>query len=134
MYGWGTRMPLKHELDQGMTKAELSRQFKISRRMIHHWIATGQLDRELAAGRTQYAPRSRPTHKLDPYKGIIEARLAEFPRLSAQRLFDEVRAAGYEASYGRLRDHMGSVRPRQPVRWSDRFAICGRAYSTVVSS
>ena len=79
-------------LDQGMTKAELSRQFKISRGTIHHRIETGQLDRDLGAGRTQYAPRSRPTHKLDRYKGIIEARLAEFPRLSAQRLFDQMRA------------------------------------------
>ena len=83
MYGWGTRMRLKHYLDQGMTKAELSRQFKISRGTIHHRIETGQLDRDLAGGRTQYAPRSRPTHKLDRYKGNIEARLAEFPRLSA---------------------------------------------------
>ena len=169
MYGWGTRMRLK----LGVTKAQLAREFKISRRTIHHWIETGQLDRDLAGGRTQYAPRSRPTHKLDRYKGIIEARLAEFPRLSAQRLFDEVRAARYEGSYGRVRDHVRSVRPRQPVaaavrfetppgrqgqvdfgtftlpwgrrhadriergpraRWSVRFAICGRASSTVVSS
>ena len=79
MYGWGTRMRLK----LGVTKAQLAREFKISRRTIHHRIETGQLDRDLAGGRTQYAPRSRPTHKLDRYKGIIEARLAEFPRLSA---------------------------------------------------
>ena len=32
---------------------------------------------------------------LDPYKGIIDERLEEFPRLSAKRLFDKVRAAGY---------------------------------------
>ena len=114
-------MRLKHYLDLGVTKAELAREFKISRRTIHHWIETGQLDRDLAAGRTQYAPRSRPTHKLDPYKGIIEARLAEFPRLSAQRLLDEVRAAGYEGSYGRVRDHVRSVRPRQPVEAAVRF-------------
>jgi len=35
-------------------------------------------------------------HKLDSYKGIIDARLEAFPKLSAKRLFDEVRAAGYE--------------------------------------
>ena len=59
MYGWGTRIRLKHGLGQGMTKAELARQFKIGRRTIHRWIETGQLYRDLAAGRTQYAPRSR---------------------------------------------------------------------------
>ncbi len=41
-------------------------------------------------------------HKLDPYKGIIEARLEEFPRLSAKRLYDEVQAAGYTGGYGRV--------------------------------
>ena len=121
MYEWGTRMRLKHYLNQGMTKAELSRQFGISRRTIHYWIETAQFDRDLAAGRTEYAPRSRPTHKLDRYKGIIEARLAEFPKLSAQRLFDEVQAAGYAGGYGRVRDHVRTVRPRQPVEAAVRF-------------
>ncbi len=32
--------------------------------------------------------------QVDIYKAIIDARLEEFPRLSARRLFDEVRAAG----------------------------------------
>ena len=42
-------------------------------------------------------------HKLDPYKGIIDARLEAFPKLSAKRLFDEVRAAGYPGGYERVR-------------------------------
>ena len=49
-------------------------------------------------------------HKLDPYKGIIEAQLEEFPRLSAKRLYDEVRAAGYTGGYVRVRDYVRSVR------------------------
>ena len=67
-------MLLKHYLDQGVSKAELSRRFGVSRRTIHYWIATGQLDRELAAGRTEAAPRRRK-QKLDAYKPIIDARL-----------------------------------------------------------
>ena len=45
-------------------------------------------------------------HKLDPYKGIIDDRLREFPRLSARRLFDEVREAGYPGRYGRVYDYV----------------------------
>ena len=37
MYGWETRMLLKHYLDQGVSKAELSRRFGVSRATIHHW-------------------------------------------------------------------------------------------------
>ena len=39
---WGTRMLLKHYLDLGLTKAELSRRFGVSRRTIHYWIDSGQ--------------------------------------------------------------------------------------------
>ena len=80
MYGWEKRMRLKHYLEQGVSKAELSRRFGVSRRTIHEWIETGQLDRDLSSGRTRYAARRRGPQRLDPYKGIIEARLGEFPK------------------------------------------------------
>ena len=121
MHAWETRMLLKHYLDQGVSKAELSRRFGISRRTIHHWIEAGELDRDLATGGTRYSPRPRQPHKLDPYKGIIEARLAEFPRLSAQRLFDEVRAAGYAGGYSRVRDYVREARPGEPDEPAVRF-------------
>lgn len=50
MHEWSTRMLLRHYLDQGLTKTELSRRFGVSRRTIHYWIESGQLDRGLAAG------------------------------------------------------------------------------------
>ena len=108
MHGSETRMLLKHYLERGVSKAELSSLFGVSRRTIHSWIEAGDLDRDLAAGETRYSPRPRRPHKLDAYKGIIDERLAEFPRLTAQRLFDQVRAAGYEGGYSRVRDQ----RPR----------------------
>ena len=89
--------------------------------MIHHWTETGQLDRDLAAGARGYAPRPLVAHKLDPYKAIIDARLEAFPKLSAKRLFDEVRAAGYPGGYGRVRDYVLATRPREPVEAPVRF-------------
>ena len=121
MHGWETRMLLRHYLEQGVTKTELSRQFGVSRRTIHEWIETGQLDRDLAGGGTRYSPRPAVEHKLDSYKGIIEARLEEYPRLSAKRLYDEVRAAGYTGGYVRVRDYVRAVRPREPVEAVVRF-------------
>ena len=50
-------MLLKHYLDRGVSKAELSRRFGMNRRTIHNWVDTGQLDRDLAAGARGYAPR-----------------------------------------------------------------------------
>ena len=115
MHGWETRMPLRHYLEQGVSKTELSRRFGVSRRTIHEWIETGQLDRNLSGGGTPYRARPPVCHKLDPYKGIIEARLEEYPRLSAQRLYDEVRGAGYTGGYVRVRDYVRALRPAEAV-------------------
>ena len=114
-------MLLKHYLDQGVSKAELSRRFGVNRRTIHHWIETGQLDRDLEAGARGYSPRPPVPHKLDPYKAIIDARLEAFPKLSAKRLFDEVRAAGYPGGYKRVQEYVRARRPREPVEAPVRF-------------
>ena len=111
MNGWRARMLLKHYLEQGVSKTELSRHFGVSRGTIHYWLRTGQLDRDLSAGARGYASRPAVAHRLNPYKGIIDARLEEFPKLSAKRLLAEVRAAGYPAGYKRVQDHVRTVRP-----------------------
>ena len=121
MHGWETRMLLKYYLERGVSKAALARRFGVSRRTIHEWVETGQLDRDLSSGGARYAPRPAMPHKLAPYTGIIEARLEEFPGLSATRLFDEVRAAGYPGGYSRVRDYVRAVRPREPVEAVVRF-------------
>ena len=121
MYGWETRMLLKYYLDQGVSKSELARRFGINRTTIYHWIRTGQLNRDLLAGPRGYAPRPPVAHKLDPYKAIIDARLEEFPKLSAKRLFDEVRAAGYPGCYESVRNYVRVARPREPVEPVVRF-------------
>ena len=61
------------------------------------------------------APRT-----LDPFKGIIRARLA-LSELSAARLFEEVRAAGYSRGYDQVKRHVREVRPREPVQPPLRF-------------
>ena len=121
MHGWETRMLLRHYLEAGVSKAELARRFGVSRRTIHSWIESGQLERDLSSGGSQYSPRPRSPHKLDPYKELIAVRLDEFPKLSAKRLFDEVRALGYDGGYSRVRDHVRAVRPRAPEAPLVRF-------------
>jgi hypothetical protein len=59
-----------------VAKTELARQFGVCRRTIYHWIETGQLDRDLEADPVQYRPRPAVPTLLDPYPGIIQARLA----------------------------------------------------------
>jgi DNA-binding XRE family transcriptional regulator len=84
---------LRHYLEQGVGKTELARRFGVSRRTVYNWIESGELDRDLDAQAVRYRPRPAIPRKLDPYCGIIAARLEMFPLLSAQRLFEELRAA-----------------------------------------
>lgn len=114
-------MLLRHYLEQGLAKAVIAERLGISRRTLYHWIATGQLDRDLDDAVVRYGPRERVACKLDDYRSLIAERLAAYPRLSATRLFDEIRAAGYTGGYTRLKEHVRAVRPRPPADPVVRF-------------
>ena len=106
-----TRVLLRHYLEQGVSKSELAKRLGVSRRTVYHWIETGQLERDLDSQEVHYRPRPPVSGQLDPYKGIIHARLEAFPRLTAQRLFEEVRNAGYPGGYTQLKEYVRQVRP-----------------------
>jgi len=110
VYGWERLVVLQHLLDEGLSKAAIARQLGVSRRIIYYWLRDGQLQRDV----TVAGPRVRahaPT-RLAPYHAIIGERLTTYPELSAVRLFEEVRAAGYSGGITQLRDYVARVRPR----------------------
>jgi transposase len=111
LIGRETRVLLRHYLEQGIPKAVLAEQLGVSRRTIHHWITTGQLDRDLDK-EIVYTPRPPVAAKLDPYKAIVQTRLEAYPELSGVRLLEEIRAAGYTGSYTQLKAFLRSVRPQ----------------------
>ena len=121
MIGREKRVLLRHYLEQGMNKAVIARDLGVSRRTVYHWIETGQLDRELDEERVGYGPRCLMPSKLDPYKPLIDTRLKEYPKLTAVRLFKEVRAAGYPGSYNQVKRYVRKVRPRPPEEPVVRF-------------
>jgi len=111
VYGWDTLVLLKHLLDQGLKKTAIAERLGVSRRLIYHLIATGQLERDLAAP-LPHRTRSSAVSKLAPYHGIITTRLGTYPELSAVRLFEECRAAGYPGGLTQLKVFVRQVRPR----------------------
>jgi len=105
MFDSEKRMLVRHYLEQGVTKAEIARRLKIGRRTVYNWMAAGGKLKQ-GACEDEYGPRpSRPT-KLDRFKEIIAVRLAVCPQLSAVRLFDEVKAAGYTGGYDQVKRHV----------------------------
>ena len=93
----------------------------VSRRTLYHWIDTGQLERELDNGPVRYTARPVVARKIDRYRQIIQVRLAEYPKLSATRLHEEIRAAGYTGGYTQVKDYIREVRPVPPADPVVRF-------------
>ena len=121
MYGREKRVLLREYLERGLTKTALAKKLGISRRTIHHWIQTGQLDRDLDDEAVRYKRRPPVKRKIDEYRGIIHSRLEEFPRLSAVRIFEELRKAGYEGGYTQVKEYVRSARPRPRIDPVVRF-------------
>ena len=121
MHGTEKRMLLRHYLEQGVSKSALARELGVSRDTVHRWIREGELDRDLDADPPRYGPRPAVPTKLDPYKPIIDTRLAALPELSAVRLLEEIRAAGYTGGYTQLKEYVRRVRPRPPEMSVVRF-------------
>lgn len=57
--------------------------------------------------------RPRAPSKLDPYRDYLLARLSEFPELSAEALFEEIRAQGYQGGITILKDFTRPYRVRR---------------------
>jgi transposase len=121
MYGRERRVLLRHYLEQGLSKSEVARSLGVSRGTLYHWIHRGQLDRDLDNAPVRYTPRPQVPRKIDRYRQMIQARLTEYPKLSATRLFDEVRAAGYAGGYTQVKEYVREVRPGAPADPVVRF-------------
>ena len=120
MHGAFTRMLLHQVLDEAEgDRAEAARRVGVGRTTMYRWIKAGLLDQPIETIQSRYGPRPAHPAKLEPYKPLIEARLAEFPRLSAVRLFAECRAAGYAGGLSQLRAFLRRLRPAPapPIRF-----------------
>ena len=116
MFGRETWMLLRHYLEHGETKGALARRLGVSRDTIRRWIRDGDLHRGLETTAVQYGPRPPVATKLTPYRAIVEARIAAYPQLSAVRLLEEIRAAGYTGGYTQLKAFVHARFGRAPCR------------------
>lgn len=113
MIKWEKRVLLVHYLEQGLPIAAIARQLGVDRRTVHRWKAAGELLPDPETGLLPRKNRRAPQPcKLDPYKEIIRIRLEAYPELSAVRLFDEVKAAGYEGGLTQVKVFVREARPR----------------------
>ena len=103
MYGIEKRLLMRRYLEEGVSKAATARALRISRRTIYNWIKAGELERDPHNRTMQYEPRR-------PRPSILDARLQEYPQLSAARLFRYIRELGFPGGYGTVKQYVYKVR------------------------
>lgn len=92
---------------QGWSIRALTRHFAIGRNTVRHILRQAQEQRDqghdLVESQRQNKASLRAS-KLDPFEDTIKNTLEKYPKITAQRLFEELRAAGYHGGISILRD------------------------------
>jgi transposase len=111
-----------HRHAQGQSIRSMARTLSVSRRAVARALA------EQAAAREQGAPHPdlpRPRHSrgsaLDAYAEALSALLARYPEITVVRLWEELRALGYQGGYTVLRERVKGLRAAAPKQLVQRF-------------
>lgn len=96
---------IKHLAAEGLKAAQIARRLGIHRTTVSKYLQLPEVP-----ARVQ---RQRVTRKIDPYTGHIQARLARYPELTAERLYREIAQLGYTGSRRSVRRFVAQVRPLQ---------------------
>lgn len=98
----------------GTSARAIARALGISRNTVRRLVAGHERRRREGASALPSLPPPRPS-KLDVYTDVIAELLRQFPDITAQRVFEELRAKGYTGGYTMVRERVQRERPRPPV-------------------
>lgn len=98
----------------GTSARAIARVLGISRNTVRRLVAGHERRRREGASALPPLPPPRPS-KLDAYADAIADLLRQFPDITAQRVFEELRAQGYTGGYTMVRERIQRERPRPAV-------------------
>jgi len=115
-----TREQLEHRVvtlhTQRLSARAIARALGISRNTVRKLLLAHGLERQ-TEHRALVAPQRTPrASKLDPFKPQVAALLETYPEITAQRIFEELRASGFDGGYTAVKHHVRTVRPRPVVK------------------
>ena len=98
----------------GMSVRAIARSLKMGRNTVRDVLADHRQQRQDGAPLIVPRPASTRSTKLDSYKDAIHRLLATYADITAQRVFEELRSAGYDGGYTMVRERVHELRPRAP--------------------
>lgn len=100
---------------QGMTRRAIARALKLSRNTVRKILAAHGKARAKEHSALEKRPIQRRPSKLDAYRARIDELLKEFPDITAQRIFEELKVAGFLGGYTGVKELVRAERPRPAV-------------------
>ena len=109
------RLFMLHELHaQGASISAIAQQTGLDRKTVRRHLAAGIQP-------PTYGPRASRGSLIDAYTEYLQARIAHYPGLSAQRLLREIQAQGYTGGYATLTAYLHTIRPPKESGYEVRF-------------
>jgi len=109
-----TRNEIVRRRHAGDSMRAIARDLKISRKTVRRVLDRYEQDRADGPRDSALSLLRRPS-SLDAYDDLMRKLLGRYPNLTAVRMLEELRAAGFRGGYTIVRDHVRALRPR-PAR------------------
>ena len=108
-----------HRWQGGQSMRAIARELGVSRWYVKRVIGAHQAARDVDSGTPPIANLPKVTtgrsSKVDPFESRIVQLLERYPKMTATRIFEELKPLGYEGSYTILRERVKQLRP-QPTK------------------
>jgi transposase len=113
---WHSREELAHQVivlaTQGVAQRAIARSLGVSRNTVQTMLIGHRVQRESVHDALPVRPARVPrAQKLDAYKPRIDELLKRFADITAQRVFETLRAEGFSGSYTAVKRHVRALRP-----------------------
>jgi transposase len=105
----------------GWSARGLARDLKVSRNTVRAILKKHHEHREEGHDLLAREPRAPRPSKLDEHVPKIKELLAEYPKITAQRIFEELTAGGYQGGISVLREKVRRLRPKPKREPTVRF-------------
>lgn len=106
---------------QGWSIRALAKHFDVSRNTVRQILRKHQARRDHGQDTVLCGKPVKRGSKLDAYEKPIKQLLEKYPKITGQRLYEEVVAGGYNGGISILRDHLRRIRPRSKKEPVIRF-------------
>ena len=118
MHLWTSRAELEHQVvtlaKQDLTRRAIARALGVSRNTVRKiLIAHGVARRAEQTALAIPQPRLARHTKLDDFHQKVTELFLRYPEITAQRVFEELRTAGYDGGYTQVKAHVRKVRKKE---------------------